>query len=160
MKRSHKSGLGFGVTSGVITPLGIIVGLYSGTESVIAIISGILTIAIADAFSDSVGVHVSKEADHSYSTREVWEATIATFVSKFIFALMFVIPFSLFSLKTAVLVSVVWGMFLLSFFSYIVARNRNGNGFLAIAEHLSISIVVVIMSYYVPLFIKAFLRQG
>ena len=154
MKRSHKAGLGFGVTSGIITPLGIIVGLYSGTQSLAVIISGILTIAIADAFSDSVGVHVSKESDHDYTTREIWEATISTFVSKFLFAIMFVVPFTFLSVKAAVIASVVWGMFLLSIFSYLIAKSRNGNPWLAIFEHVSISIVVVVMTYFMPIWIS------
>jgi VIT1/CCC1 family predicted Fe2+/Mn2+ transporter len=154
MKRSYRAGLGFGVTSGIITPLGIIVGLYSGTQSLLVIVSGILTIAVADAFSDSMGVHVSKESDHEYSTKEVWEATLSTFVSKFLFAMMFIVPFIFFSVRTGVIVSVLWGMSLLAIFSYFIAKGRNGNPWLAIAEHLLISSVVVVMTYYMPILIS------
>jgi len=157
MKRSHKSGLGFGATSGIITPLGLIVGLYSGTQSAIIIIGGILTIAIADAFSDSLGVHVSKEADHEYSMIEVWEATLSTFFSKLLFALMFVVPFLLFYVKVATIVSVFGGMFLLAIFSYFISKTRNGNPWWAIAEHLAIAIFVVAITYYLPVWIKAWL---
>ncbi len=80
MKHSLKTGLGFGVTSGTITTLGLMVGLNSGTQSQIAVIGGILTIAIADTFSDSLGIHVSKKFENRYSIKEVWEATITTFL--------------------------------------------------------------------------------
>ena len=50
LKSSFKVGVGFGLTSGVITTLGLMVGLYSGTASRIAVIGGIITIAVADAF--------------------------------------------------------------------------------------------------------------
>ena len=33
LNSSYKAGLGFGLTSGVITTLGLIVGLHSGTQS-------------------------------------------------------------------------------------------------------------------------------
>ncbi|MBU1008039.1 hypothetical protein KKA53_03100 [Candidatus Dependentiae bacterium] len=157
MKRSHKSGLGFGATSGIITPLGLIVGLYSGTESAVIIIGGILTIAIADAFSDSLGVHVSKEADHGYSTREIWEATFATFFSKFFFALIFVVPFLLLHVVTATIASVVFGMGLLAIFSYFISKMRNGNPWLAIGEHVGIGAVVILITYYLPVLIKVWL---
>ena len=49
MKASFKTGLSFGLTSGVITTLGLMVGLHSGTHSRTVVIDGILTIAIADA---------------------------------------------------------------------------------------------------------------
>lgn len=154
MKRSHKVGFGFGVTSGIITPLGLIVGLYSGTESVLIIIGGLLTIAIADAFSDSVGIHVAKESDYTHSTREVWEATVATFLSKFLFAIMFIVPFLIFSIKAAVVFSIAWGMLLLSIFSYFIAKSRNASPWLAITEHVTISAIVVAITYYLPLLLK------
>ena len=59
MKHSFKVGFTFGVTSGIITTLGLIVGLHSGTHSKIIILGGIIVIAIADAFSDALGIHIS-----------------------------------------------------------------------------------------------------
>jgi hypothetical protein len=56
MKIQVRKGVSFGLTSGVITTLGLIVGLHSGTHSKIAVISGIPTIAIADAMSDALGM--------------------------------------------------------------------------------------------------------
>ena len=43
MKRSIKKGLGFGLASGVITTLGMMVGLNASTGSKLAIIGGIIT---------------------------------------------------------------------------------------------------------------------
>jgi len=89
---SIKTGFGFGLTSGVITTLGMMLGLYSTTHSKIAIIAGILSIAVADAFSDSMGIHISQEVENHHSKKEVWEATVSTFLGKFIFSLMFILP--------------------------------------------------------------------
>jgi len=154
MKRSHKAGLGFGVASGIITPLGIMIALYSGTRSTAVIIGGILTIAIADALSDSLGIHLSKESDQNYSIKEVWEATITTFVTKFLFATMFVVPFLLFSLKNAVFIGASWGIVLLCIFSYLVAKSRAESPWLAMGEHLSIALLVIVVTYYLPQFVN------
>jgi len=59
MRHSLRTGLSFGLTSGIITTLGLIVGLHSGTHSKIVVISGVLIIAIADSFSDAFGIHIS-----------------------------------------------------------------------------------------------------
>ncbi len=59
LKHSLKIGFSFGLASGIITTLGLIVGLHSGTHSKKVVIGGILTIAIADAFSDALGIHLS-----------------------------------------------------------------------------------------------------
>ena len=56
MKPSFKTGFSFGLTSGVITTLGLMVGLHSGTHSRSVVIGGILTIAVADAMSDALGM--------------------------------------------------------------------------------------------------------
>ena len=65
------------------------VGIHSGTRSRIAVIGAILTIAIADAFSDALGIHISEESENKHTTREIWESTISTFLSKLIFAMIF-----------------------------------------------------------------------
>ena len=49
MKSSYKIGLSFGLTSGVITTLGLLVGLDAGTHSQPIVLGGILTIAVADS---------------------------------------------------------------------------------------------------------------
>jgi len=63
MKHSVKVGFSFGITSAVITTLGLMVGLYSSTNSRLVVVGGILMIAIADAFSDSLGIHISEESE-------------------------------------------------------------------------------------------------
>ena len=98
MNHSLKIGFSFGLTSGIITTLGLMVGLSSGTHSKLVVIGGILTIAIADSFSDALGIHISEESENRHTTREIWEATMATFASKFVFALSFIVPVLLFEL--------------------------------------------------------------
>src|SRR3990172_12366146 len=107
MRLSFQTGFSFGLTSGIITTLGLIVGLNSGTHSKIVVLGGILTIAIADAFSDALGIHVSEEAENIHSHRDIWGATIITFLAKFLLALTFTVPVILFSLAAAIVVSLV-----------------------------------------------------
>ena len=92
MKQSIKTGFSFGLTSGVITPLGLMVGLNAGTHSRLAVIGGIVTIAVADALSDALGIHVAEESKNNGSVSEVWESTIAALLAKFLTALTFVVP--------------------------------------------------------------------
>jgi VIT1/CCC1 family predicted Fe2+/Mn2+ transporter len=147
MKKSYKKGLSFGLTSAVITTLGLMVGLNSGTGSKLAVISGILIIALADAFSDSLGIHISEEADRKNKPRHIWEATIVTFLSKFLFALTFVIPFLFFNLKISSLISIAWGIILLSVLSFQVGKQGRENPYRVVGEHLFIAVIVIILSY-------------
>lgn len=150
MKISIKKGLGFGLTSGIITTLGMIVGLGASTQSQAAVIGGIFIIAIADALSDALGVHVSEEAENQHSQKEIWESTAATFCSKFVFALTFIAPVLLFPLTTAIIVSIIWGLSLIILFSYYIARQQKEvTPFSVILEHLVIAVTVIIITHFV-----------
>jgi len=149
LKQSVKTGLSFGFTSGIITTLGLMVGLHSGTHSQKIVMSGILVIAIADAFSDALGIHISEESDHQVNIKEVWESTISTFLSKFIIALTFIVPVLFLELSLAIIVSVIWGLFLIAIISFYIARQQAQNPSRIILEHLFITILVIIITYYI-----------
>lgn len=149
MKLSYIKGLSFGLTSGIITTLGMMVGLHSGTHSRLAVIGGVLMIAIADAFSDALGIHVSEESENKHTKREIWESTISTFISKFIFALTFLIPILLFSLPVAIWVSIGWGFFWLGLISYLMSLGQKEPAWHIIGEHWSIALLVIFITHYV-----------
>lgn len=149
MKHSVKKGFSFGLTSGVITTLGLIVGLDSGTHLKSVILGGIFVIAVADALSDSLGVHLSEEAENHHSQKEIWEATISTFMSKFVFALTFAIPVLFLELNTAIIINIVWGMSLIAIFSYYMAKQQKAKPMHVIMEHVVIAVAVIIITHYV-----------
>ncbi|MBU0686871.1 MAG: VIT1/CCC1 transporter family protein [Candidatus Margulisbacteria bacterium] len=155
LNHSIRVGFSFGLTSGIITTLGLMVGLSSSTNSKLVVIGGILTIAIADAFSDALGIHVSEESENKHTTKEIWESTLATLFSKFIFALTFVIPVLLFNLVTAQIVSVIWGLAMLSIFSYSMANLQKENPWKVVGEHVMIALVVIVLTHYVGDWIAA-----
>jgi len=136
MKHSLVVGFSFGLTSGIITTLGLMVGLHSGTHSKLVVIGGVLTIAIADAFSDALGIHVSEESENKHTSKEIRESTITTFLSKFVFALTFIVPVLLLPLATAIIVSVVWGLSLLGIFSFYIAKEQKVRPWKVVIEHL------------------------
>jgi len=148
MKGSLQTGVHFGVTSGIITTLGLMVGLHSGTHSLRAVVGGVLTIAIADAFSDALGIHIAEEAENVHTTTEVWVATGATFLTKLLMALTFLVPVLLFSLPTAIRVAVAWGLSVLAVLSYQLARAQRTRPWKVIREHLVIAIVVITLTHW------------
>lgn len=148
MKHSLKVGFSFGLTSAIITTLGLIVGLNSGTHSRMVVIGGILTIAIADSFSDALGIHIAEESENIHSTKEIWESTIATFLSKFFFATTFIVPVLVFPLTTAIIVNIVWGLSLLGIFSFFMAKEQKVNPWGVISEHLFIALVVIVITHF------------
>ncbi len=149
MKQPIKTWISFWITSGIITTLGLMVGLMSWTWSLMVVIGGILTIAVADSFSDALGIHLSQESDKKNSKKTIWMSTLTAFLAKFIFALTFLIPISIFSLQTGIIINIIRWLFVLVLLSYRIAKNNKENIRNAIIEHISIAIIVIVATYYV-----------
>ena len=156
MHSAIKKGLGFGLTSGIITTLGLMMGLSSGTHSKSVVLGGIITIAIADAMSDAFGIHVSEETGTKDSKSQVFEATISTFITKFILGLTFTIPFLLFNLSIATIVCVVYGILLLGMVTFYEARRRKDNILRELFIHVGMLIFVLVVTYFVGLGVSVY----
>ncbi|MFH1445030.1 MAG: hypothetical protein ABIF08_00945 [Nanoarchaeota archaeon] len=155
MRQSLKTGFSFGLTSGIITTLGLMIGINAGTHSRLAVIGAILMIAIADAISDAFSIHVSEESKKNYVKRDVLESALSTFSSKFLFTLTFVIPVMLLELSTAIIVSAVWGLLALTVLSFFSAKSQKKNPFSVISEHLIIAVLVISITQYAGMLIYA-----
>lgn len=156
MKESINIGIGFGLTSGIITPLALMVGLTYSTNSKLAVIGGILTIAIADAFSDALGIHIAEESKKRSKSNQIWEATFSTFFTKLLVALTFLIPFLFFDLMKGVVIGLIWGFLVLVFSNYKLAKIRNESPLKIISEHLTLAIIVIAISYFLGKFVGAY----
>ncbi|NIM45515.1 MAG: hypothetical protein GTN80_07715 [Nitrososphaeria archaeon] len=153
---SHQfiTGISFGLTTAVITSLGMIVGLHSATSSKLAVVAGIVIMAVADGLSDSVSLHIVEEAEvekerAKHTPKEIWLTTLFTFLAVSGFSLTFLIPILIFTLKTAVAVSIAWGILLLIFLNFYIAKIRKANPVKLISEHILLAIIVIIISYLI-----------
>lgn len=153
---SVKTGISFGLTSGTITTLGLMMGLFSGTHDKLIVIGGILTIAFADAFSDALGIHVSEESRSTSTTKSVWTATITTFLTKVLFSLTFLIPILLFNLTFAVWFNIAYGLIVIALISYKIAVLEKESPAKAIFEHLFITIMVLAVTFAIGHVINLF----
>ncbi len=154
MKRSWRVGFSFGLTSGIITTLGLMVGLNSGTGSRVVVIGGIITIAIADSLSDSISIHISQEYENHHDHKEIWESTVSTFIFKFLFSSFFILPVLFLKLQTGVFLGIIIGTSLITAISYFIAKERNANPLKVIGEHVFISVLVIILTHYVGYFVS------
>ncbi len=152
--KGARTGLFFGATSGVITTIGLIAGLYSGTNSRVAVLGGILVIAVADALSDAMGIHLAEESDPTSTHDHVWAATFWTFGTKLVISASFALPLLWFPLPVAVAVSVGWGLLIITGLSAYLARIQNARILHVVTEHLLIAIVVVIVSHAIGVFVN------
>jgi VIT1/CCC1 family predicted Fe2+/Mn2+ transporter len=158
LSHSWSVGVSFGVTSGVITTIGLLVGLSAGTNSKPAVVAGILTIAVADSLSDALGIHIAEESEGIHTRREIWSATVATFAAKLTMAMTFLIPVFLFPLDTAVVVAIVWGAVVLAALSFAAGRRQGVNPTPIVLEHLTVAAVVVAAAHLLGVAVSALYR--
>ncbi len=151
MNKYINTGASFGLTSGVITTLGLMIGLHSGTQSTMVVVGGILTIAVADAMSDALGIHIAEESKGVHTPGDIWLTTIAAFLAKFLMAVTFLVPIFLFDLGAAILAGIVWGLLVIAWLSYRMARAQGIAPWKVIGEHVGITVVVIVLSHAVGL---------
>ncbi|MFA6423542.1 MAG: hypothetical protein WCW17_03785 [Patescibacteria group bacterium] len=147
-KELEIGGIAFGLTSGVITTLGLIVGIESATSSKIAVIAAILTVAVADSFSDALGMHLSEESRKDETNKPIWTISIFLFLGKLIFSMLFLIPIALFSLGVAVKISIFVGLLIIIIMASIIARRKGGSVLKQAALQSLLAIGVIIISYF------------
>jgi vacuolar iron transporter family protein len=149
MKQSVETWITFGVTSWIITTLWLIVGLSAWSHMISVVIWGILIVAVSDAFSDAMGMYVAEEADKANKKNDIRKAALATFFAKLLVALSFVIPFLIFPILPATIISMLWGLGGLRFLSHKVAEIHKQKHSHVVLEHIVVGIVVVIITYFV-----------
>ena len=154
MKRAFRVGFSFGLPSGIVTTLGLMVGLNSITQSRLVVIGGILTIALADSFSDAMGIHFSQESENHLSHSDVWKSTFFTLLSKFIFSSIFIIPVLIFKLEIAIIVSVFVGLYLIFLISLYIARERKEKPYKVVGEHVAITLFIIVITHYIGILIS------
>ena len=70
-------------------------------------------------------------------------------MAKFIFALTFVVPVLLLPLFPAFIVSLVWGLSILTVLSYFMAKAQGERPWKIVGEHVLIAIVVIAITHWV-----------
>lgn len=159
LRDSLLAGFGFGTTSGVITTLGIITGIYASSGSKISILTAIVTVSIADAFSDALGEHISEEYKRHTTEEDVRNVTLSTFLSKLLVGMSFTLPFLFIPIYYAIITSILYGAVVLSALSIRVAKNSSRSKIAVIAEHLAVASLVVLITFFVGKIVESLLAK-
>lgn len=139
----------FGLISGSVTTIGVIVGLWQSHRDISIIISAILSIALSDSFSDGFGMYFSQRTQ--YNQEISINVGLKTTFYKIIVTLSYILPFLILDIDTAVRFNISWGCFLISYASYQI-----GEG---IIFNLFLSLIVILMSYLGGNIIKILLPE-
>jgi len=138
----------FGIAAASLTALGMIVGVNSATASKLAVIAGIVAIAIADSSSDALGMYAQKKSERGTSKKTAFRVAFGAFRGKFLFTLTFIIPFLIFPLTIGIYANIIWGLLLIAFINVQIAFIQEEKISTAIVKNLIIAIIVIVVSYF------------
>jgi hypothetical protein len=138
----------FGSAAAIITNISLIVGLGSARVGKGPILGGLLTIALADNISDSLGFHLYRETGKN-DERLTIRSTTLNFISRLLVSSSFVAIVLEFSVARAIPIAIVWGLFLLVLLSYFITKSNNKSSLLEIAKHVLVAIFVILLSRWV-----------
>ncbi len=138
----------FGISSAVLTTLGIIVGLNAATASRTAVIAGIVGVAVADSCSDALGMYAAKRSERGVTARAALRGALATLLGKALFTMSFIVPFLFLDFIPALIASLVWGGVLLAFVNVQIAFVQQTPIPRTVARNILFAVLIVALSYY------------
>ena len=138
----------FGAASGIITVLGLTVGLAESGASRSIIIAGILIVAFADAFADTLGVYTSS-LRQDWSNKQLWQSAISIFFIKLIVSSTFLLPMIIAPIEIGMIISIIWAVLLLSILSYYMAIYENIKPWKKIITHVGAALATILITFYI-----------
>ncbi len=147
----------FGGTAAIVTSMGLISGLAAANGSRASVMGALLIAAVADNLTDSLSVHMYQEAER-LEQREAFLGTLANFGTRLLLCLTFVLIVAVFGVPAAAGWGIVWGMALLSGLTYLVARHRGVSALSEVGKHVTVAIVVIVVSQVLGRWITSMIR--
>lgn len=141
--------IAFGMSSAIMTVMGMIVGLASAHQSATAIIGGIASVGLADSMADSLSVYTAKKSERGSSEKVAFRNALATFWSKLFFSMSFLVIFMVLPTGYAMIFSIVWGFSLLAFINFLISYVQGESVVWGIFKNISLAIFIVLVSFFV-----------
>lgn len=152
-------GVSFGSPAAIVTSMALIVGLDAATATKAAVVGGLLIIGVADNLTDSLSVHIYQEAER-LAERQAFRTTVSNYVARLIVSVSFALLFLLLPPSIAIYACIVWGFFLLSGLSYLLARARHAGPLSEICKHAGVAVVILAISKALGLLVRAMIGSA
>ena len=135
----------YGGTAAIVTSMALIVGLNAATAATSAIVSSLLVVALADNLTDSLSIHMYQESER-LEERQAFITTLTNFTTRLVLSISFVLLVLLLPIANAIIISVIWGFFLLIVLTYVLARERHVSVVSEVFKHVVVALIVIFVS--------------
>jgi predicted adenylyl cyclase CyaB len=135
--------LAFGITSGILTTIGVLVGVNSATADRLAVVAAVVAIAVADSCSDAFGMYMARVSERGVAPKQALRHALGTLLGKAFLPLTFLGPLLVLPLDVAVWVDLAWGALALALLSAEQAVVEQRPVARRIARNLGLAVVIV-----------------
>jgi len=156
---AFRQGISFGIVSSAMTVLGISLGVWSSGENLRAIISSVVGLSISNSLADAFSMYMSDTA--SGQSKDALTSAIITAIVECILPFIFLIPFLTMTLRNAIIVNAVMGIFLVAITGIYVSKLHNNSDEKMVENvsiYISITIIIMILTYTSGLIINKLLK--
>jgi predicted adenylyl cyclase CyaB len=137
----------FGITSGILTTVGVLVGMGSATDSPLAVIAALVSIAIADSCSDAFGMYMARVSERGTPRGQALRHALGTLAGKALLTATFLVPLLLLPLRAAVWVDLAWGALGLALLSAEQAVVDQQSVARRVALNLGLAVLIVLNAW-------------
>jgi predicted adenylyl cyclase CyaB len=148
--------LAFGITSGILTTVGILVGVFWATASQLSVVAAIVSVAVADSCSDAFGMYMARVSERGTPRRLALRHALATLAGKAFLPLTFLVPLLALPLDAAVWVDLGWGALALALLSAEQAVVDQQSITRRIARNLGLALLITVNSMLAGLLVARF----
>ena len=162
-------GVAFGTMDGLITILGVVIGIASATQnSGVVIISGLVA-GLANAFGNSFGFYASELAEraehiqenqHVSSMTETRRSTLLAFAHSLASTLVVVAPFVIFALMYAMIASLILALALLFALGAVVGKFSHASPWKFGIRYMLLGLAGAALSYVIGAAVGSVLTLG
>jgi predicted adenylyl cyclase CyaB len=135
--------LTFGITSGILTTVGLLVGVFTATADRLSVIASVVSIAVADSCSDSFATYVARASERGAPPGRALRHALGTLSGKAVMPLTFLVPLLLLPLSVAVWVDLGWGALVLALLSAEQAVVEQRSVAPRVARNLALALFIV-----------------
>lgn len=142
----------FGATSAVTSSLALMIGLSQLQVSQVGMIGALLVLGLADNIADALGMHIYSESKTKSHSRLNTATNYLTRlgITLLMAALVIFLPF-----PYALTASIIAGLLVIALLSYFIAKEHGVDARRAVAEHLAVTVGVLVVSQLVGASIRA-----
>jgi predicted membrane protein (TIGR00267 family) len=162
-------GVAFGTMDGLITILGVVIGIASATQnSGVVVISG-LVVGLANAFGNSFGFYGSELAERAEhiqenqqvsSMAETRRSTLLAFAHSLASTLVIVAPFVIFALMYAMIASLILALALLFALGAVVGKFSHASAWKFGIRYVLLGLAGAALSFLVGAAVGSLLTMG